>query len=94
MQDTSPVPATPPDTPDFFRRLGRALAEAALSCPRPPLRHTGPCGKRAFCPRGCRDDAPTLERLGNGHILVYCCVRDTLTPLDWRYPEFAAAFLP
>ncbi len=92
MHATQPVPATPPDTPDTWRKLGRALAESWAAAPKPRVTHDGPCGDRAFCPRGCRVDLPTLERLQNGHVVNRCCVFAVLTPLDYQYPEFAAAF--
>jgi hypothetical protein len=89
---TQPVPATPPDTPDLWRKIGRALAESRAAAPKPRVTHDGPCGERRFCPRGCRDDVATLERLQNGHILNRCCVFAVLTPNDYQYAEFAAAF--
>lgn len=81
-----------PDALDLWRRVGTVLAESSAADPKPRLTHQGRCGDRAFCVRGCRDDLPTLERLPNGHVVNRCCVWAILTPNDWQYAEFAAAF--
>jgi hypothetical protein len=87
----SSLPA-PVSCADTWRQLGRALAESRAAAPKPRVTHEGPCGDRAFCPRGCRTDVATLERLHNGHVVNRCCVFAVLTPNDWQYAEFAAAF--
>ncbi len=82
----------PVSFPDALRQVGRALAESWAAEPKPRVTHLGQCGDRAFCPRGCRDDVPTLERLQNGNVVNRCCVWAVLTPNDYQYTEFAAAF--
>ena len=58
----------------------------------PRLRHPGPCGDRARCPRGCNAVVPTLELLACGDLLVRCCEARAISPGDPAYAEFRAAF--
>lgn len=57
---------------DLRRQLVVWLAEVAAESPGPPLRHDGPCGRRAACPRGHSPAYPSLELLRNGDLLAHC----------------------
>lgn len=77
---------------DHRRRVTYAVAAAHLSAPRPPIRHAGPCGPRAYCPRGCNPLVRTLERLGED-VVVHCpCRHAVLAATDPEHAEYAAVF--